>query len=263
VSDLLGFAGKQVVVTGCASGIGRALAARLIEQGAEVFGLDRQPSDLRLAGFHNLDLGDPAAIDAVHCTDRIDVLFNCAGLAPTRKPADVVRVNFLGTRRLTEVLGPRIPAGGAVVSVSSNASFGWRDRLPLLQDFVATPTFADGVDWFERHGAALGNAYAFSKQALVVWTLQYAQVLIKRGIRINCTSPGVVQTVMLEEVEAAVPREAIEGVSRLIGRRSTPEDQAWPLLMLGSEAAAYINGVDLPVDGGWSAAQTVALEADT
>ena len=97
----------------------------------------------------------------------------------------------------------------------------------------------------------------FGKEALTVWTLRESARLIGRGIRVNCTSPGVVETPMLAEIATKVPPAAIDAVTVPSGRRSPPEEQAWPLLYLNSDAASYINGVDLPVDGGFAA--TVAL----
>jgi NAD(P)-dependent dehydrogenase (short-subunit alcohol dehydrogenase family) len=101
------------------------------------------------------------------------------------------------------------------------------------------------------------NAYSFAKEALIVWTLQQSTTLIRRGIRINTTSPGAVQTAMLDEIEAAISAKAIDVVAQPIGRRSSAEEQAWPLLMLGSPLSSYINGVDLPVDGGFAAKMSV------
>lgn len=261
MTDPLGFAGKRVVVTGCASGIGYATAALLIDLGAEVHGFDRNPVDLPLAAYAQIDLGDPGSIDAAPFEGRLDALFNCAGLSPTRPPAEIVRVNFLGTRRLTERLLDRMVEASAVVNVSSTGGARWRDHLPEVLAFMDAGDFQAGADWFDAHGGAIANAYAFSKEALIVWTLRESLTLIKRGVRINCTSPGAVQTAMLEDIETRFSASAIDAVARQIGRRSTPSEQAWPLLMLASPLAAYINGVDLAVDGGCAAAQMLGAAA--
>jgi NAD(P)-dependent dehydrogenase (short-subunit alcohol dehydrogenase family) len=88
--------------------------------------------------------------------------------------------------------------------------------------------------------------------------MQHSATTIARGVRLNCTSPGSVQTPMLEEIEKVVPSDRIDVVSQPIGRRSAPEEQAWVLLMLNSPRASYINGVDLPVDGGFIASRIAA-----
>lgn len=256
-ADPLGYAGRRVVVTGCASGIGRAAAALLVGWGAEVHGLDRaEAGGDGLAAFTRVDLGDPDAIEAAAeaLPNRVDALFNCAGLAPTRAADAILRVNFLGTRYLTGRVLPRMGEGSAITSVSSNGGLGWRARRAELLSLVDTDGFEAGLAWLEPRLAGIDNAYAFAKEALTVWTLRSSARLIARGVRINCVSPGAVSTPMLEEIGARVPADRIDAVAQPIGRRSSPEEQAWPLLMLGSPLAAYVNGVDLPVDGGFAAA---------
>jgi NAD(P)-dependent dehydrogenase (short-subunit alcohol dehydrogenase family) len=83
-----------------------------------------------------------------------------------------------------------------------------------------------------------------------------ASRLIKRGVRMNCISPGAVQTPMLEEIEQVTPTAVIDVMAQPIGRRSQPIEQAFPLLMLNSASASYINGAVLFVDGGFMAART-------
>jgi len=261
MNDPFAYAGKRVVVTGVCSGIGHATARLLLDAGAAVHGLDWQSSDLALGGFSRVDLRDPAAIDAAAAAiaGPIDALFNCAGLPPMSPALDVMRVNFIGMRHLTGLLLPQMPAGSAVVTVGSNGGAGWRAHLFELHELIATPDYAAAVGWCEAHEAPQANAYGFAKEAIVVWTMASAAPFIQRGVRINCTSPGSVQTPMLEAIAQVVPADRIDIVSQPIGRRSSPEEQAWVLLMLNSPHAGYINGVDLPVDGGFIAGRSIAI----
>jgi len=261
MNDPFGYAGKRVVVTGVRSGIGHATARLLLEAGAHVYGLDWQTSDLPLAGFTQVDLRDSAAIEAAAAAiaGPVDGLFNCAGLPPMSPALDIMRVNFIGMRHLTGLLLPKLPAGAAVVTVGSNGGAGWRAHLPELQEFIATQDYTAAVAWCEAHAAPHANAYGFAKEAIVVWTMASAAPFIQRGVRVNCTSPGSVQTPMLEAIEQVVTAAPIDIVSQPIGRRSSPEEQAMVLLMLNSPLAAYINGVDLPVDGGFIAGRSIAL----
>lgn len=258
-SDPYRYAGKHVVVTGCASGIGHAAARLLIEAGAEVHGIDWREPGLALAHFSQVDLRDRSAIDQVAraITRPVDALLNCAGLPPMHPWADVMKVNFIGMRHLSEAIASTMPPGSAIVTVGSNGGAGWRQRLPELRDFIGTTTFEDGIRWCEAHEAPQTVAYNFAKEAIVVWTFAWSASTIARGIRLNCTSPGAVETPMLAAIEEVTPSGLIDAVAQPIGRRSTPEEQANVLLMLNSQQASYVNGVDLPVDGGFIAARTL------
>ena len=255
MSDFLGYKGKRVVVTGCFSGMGEATAKRLLSLGAEVHGLDYKDCALDLASFTKCDLRDPASIDAAvgGLSGKIDALFNCAGLPQTAPPMDVMKVNFIGTRHLTDLVLPLMGKGGAVVSVSSNGGLGWRGRMPVLMELLKTNSFAAALAWCEANKDTVREGYALSKEAIILWTMMESFQLIERGVRINCTTPGPTQTPMMAEFEAATPRSVLDAAMRPINRRSTPDEQAGPLVFLNSDFASYVNGVSFPVDGGFMA----------
>ena len=253
--DWLQYAGKRVIVSGCYSGIGHAVARQLVALGAKVHGLDWKPCDLALDGFTLVDLRDPANIAAAIAglSGSFDALFNCAGIAPGAPPLDVMKVNYLGTRLLTDGLLAQLAHGSAIVNISSNGGLGWPGHLPELLELDGVAGFAEGAAWCEAHAGLVAEGYRFSKEALIVWTFAAAQRLIKQGIRINCTLPGAVQTPMLEQIEKTTPAAAIDTVAQPIGRRSSADEQATSLLFLNSPLAGYINGAALPVDGGFMA----------
>jgi NAD(P)-dependent dehydrogenase (short-subunit alcohol dehydrogenase family) len=260
VSDLIGYAGTRVLVSGCASGMGRATANLLLAAGAEVHGLDFRPADLALASFSQVDLRSPESIDAAAAglSGRFKALFNCAGLGPTFSPMDILKVNFIGTRRLTDRVLPLLEPGSAIGSIASTAAMGWSRRIPTLKEFIAEPDYAGAVRWAEDNPEAVGEGYAFSKEAVVVWTLQQSQLLIRREIRINCTMPGLTQTPMLtDQIAVNTSAEVLDKVIQPFGRAATPEEQAFPLVMITSPAAGYLNGAALNVDGGRLASLTV------
>ncbi|MBF4575499.1 coniferyl-alcohol dehydrogenase [Frondihabitans sp. VKM Ac-2883] len=258
--DFTEYNGKRVIVTGCSSGIGGATAKALIGLGAEVHGVSRRRPDLDLAAFDSVDLGDPEAIRAAFADrdEHVDAVFNCAGLAPMFPAADVLRVNFLGTRLFTELVVQNMSEGGAIVTTSSDGGAAWRKRLPLLTEFVAVESFEDGAAWYDERESEAGHAYAFGKEALNLWSMQQSSVLIKRGIRVNITTPGAVRTPMLDVIEKTYPPELAAATERPIGRASTPEEQVVPLLFLNSSMASYVNGADLVVDGGYGAMESAA-----
>ena len=117
--------------------------------------------------------------------------------------------------------------------------------------------FDAGLDWCATHPDMVAEGYRFSKEAVIVWTMTQSAQLIQRGIRMNCTLPGAVQTPMLVEIEKVTPTAVIDQVAQPIGRRSFPDEQAEVLLFLNSPQAGYINGVALPVDGGFMASLAV------
>ena len=114
IDDLWRYDGRRVVVTGCASGIGEQVARQLTELGAEVVGLDVRRPAVPLKEFHEVDLADPASIEAAagSIDGRVDALFNIAGVSSgIGDPLRVVTINFLGTRQFTEALVPIMPPG--------------------------------------------------------------------------------------------------------------------------------------------------------
>jgi NAD(P)-dependent dehydrogenase (short-subunit alcohol dehydrogenase family) len=256
--DFMGYKNKRVIVSGCFSGMGEATARLLLELGAEVHGLDYKKTTLKLASFTPVDLRDPAAIDAAIAGigGNVDALFNCAGLPQTSPALDVMKVNYAGTRRVTEQVLPLMSEGAAIVSISSNGGLGWSRRMPILMELLKIDNYADSIKWCEDNADTVKEGYAFSKEAIILWTMMSSAQLIKRGIRINCTMPGPTQTPMMKHFEAASKASVLDAFIQPINRRSTPEEQAGPLVYLNSAAASYINGVALPVDGGFMGAMT-------
>ena len=251
--DLLGYAGKRVVVSGCFSGMGNATARMLLDLGAEVHGLDYKSVDLPLASFSPVDLRDPAQIDAAAAAigGRVDALFNCAGLPQTAPAVDVMKVNYAGTRRLTEKLMPLMPEGGAIASISSTGGLGWSRRMPVLMELIAIGDYARQIAWIESHAPEVGEGYAFSKELIIAWTMLMSNKLVARKLRINCTLPGPTRTPMMSHFVAASGQTVIDAATQPTNRYATPEEQAGPLVWLNSDIANFVSGVALAVDGGF------------
>jgi NAD(P)-dependent dehydrogenase (short-subunit alcohol dehydrogenase family) len=262
--DILGYAGKCVVLSGAATGMGAAAARILVDLGAEVHALDVKPIEAKVAQSIFVDLRDPASIDAAlaQIPARVDVHLNCAGLPGAPFSAlDTMLVNFVGLRHLTEGVIPRLGAGSAVASITSVAGMGFRKNLENVKALCATPDFAAGRAWCESHPNE-ANGYLFSKQCIIWYTMQRAVELVSRGIRMNCLSPAPTDTPMLPAFHAQVNREFIEQhFLAPIGRNATPEEMAEPLLFLGSDAARFVSGVNLFVDYGYLAAVEVGARA--
>ena len=238
-------------MTGATSGIGRCLADLLRASGVDVIGLD-----LRAASGQppvlSCDLGDPASIDAAvdGLPTVIDGLVNVAGVPGTEPDEVVFRVNFLGLRHLTEALLPRVRPGGSVVHVASTAGSQWATRLPALRVLLATPSFVDGLAWFNAQKLSGVPAYNLSKEAVCLYAMSSALLAVERGIRVNAVSPGPVRTPILPDFIASMGSGRLEWAERLAGRYAEPEDIAPVIAFLLTPAAAWINGTNLVADGG-------------
>jgi len=253
--ELWRYDGRRVVVTGCASGIGADVARQLGDLGAEVIGLDIRPPDVKVSKFVSLDLSQPASIDEAVASigGRVDALFNVAGVSSGIKdPLRVVIINFLGTRRFTEALVPSMPPGSAIANVSSLAASGYRENAAVTAGLVDTETMDEGIQWCERNPEAVadGGGYRLSKEAIILYGMANVTALGAKGIRINCTAPGVTDTPILDQLRSAYGQEFLDSFRTPLGRTAGPDEQASVLVFLNSKAASYLTGQVIWVDGG-------------
>ena len=245
------FTGQGVVVTGGASGLGRAGARAFAELGARVAIVDRD-IDAGTASAH--DLGDghlflscdvtnaevvAATVDrALESLGRIDVLINCAGIpdafvATLEQDADafrrVVDVHLTGSYLTCKAVAPHMLArgSGAIVNMSSMA----------------------GV-----LGLAPRNAYSAAKAGIQTMTRTLACEWASGGVRVNALAPGYLLTPFFETLMAEGKLDGAAVCRRTpMGRFGTAGDAANAMLFLASAAARFITGVTLPIDGGYSA----------
>jgi NAD(P)-dependent dehydrogenase (short-subunit alcohol dehydrogenase family) len=242
---------RRYVVTGAASGIGHAVAEQLLAAGAEVYSLDRNTPTAAVTRHIEVDLSNPRSIDAAveQLDGEFDGLMNVAGVPGTAPPDVVLAVNALAVRHLSESIFDRLKPGGTVTIVSSTAGFGWPARLDAIRELLGTDTFEEGVAWFKAHPQQ-GNAYNFSKEVTTVYAMSMALMAAQKGFRINAVLPGPVQTPILADFEDTMGKDTLDGLKALLGRHATPEDIAGAIVFLASDAARWINGHALVVDGG-------------
>ena len=235
--------GKTCLVTGGASGIGRATLLAFAAAGANLLAADIQPGSLPQLPFVPMDVRRPeqiraAVAKAVELYGRLDCAVNCAGIGGGRAetadyPDDVwdqvLAVNLTGVFHcMKQQLAVMLPQGsGAIVNVASVA----------------------GVSGFARH-----CAYTASKHGVVGITKTAAIEYARKGIRVNAVCPGFTRTPMVEEMLFDRPglEERLE--ARMpIGRFGTPEEIASAILYLCSDASSFITGHAMLLDGGLTA----------
>ena len=206
------------------------------------------------AEFYLADLSDKSTIDALveSLPSGIDVLVKNAGLPPTRAANKLLAVNLVGLKRLTLRLIPKLNDGASIVNVASLAGFGWPQAVDAIKA-------ADGLDfheiddfierWEVSNGG--GRSYFFTKEALIVWTMQNRWTWRDRGIRMNSVSPGPVNTPILGDFLETLGARAEED-ARVMDRPGEVQDIAPVVAFLLSDMTTWIRGANVPVDGGMS-----------
>jgi NAD(P)-dependent dehydrogenase (short-subunit alcohol dehydrogenase family) len=249
--------GKTILVTGVASGIGLRTAELAGQLGAEIIGVDINEPAARHGHFIKADISTPNGVaDLVaQLPAGLDALCNVAGLSGTGGAEITLAVNFYGLRALSEAMAPKIREGGSVVNVASIAGYGLRANLARAVAMVDADGFDDVAGVIAANGVKDEEGYPVSKELLLLWTMRAAhQDLFKsRGLRVNAVSPGPVETPILKQFRSVLGDERVDADISRVGRAGTSADVAPVVLFLCSDAARWVNGANLPVDGGLEA----------
>jgi NAD(P)-dependent dehydrogenase (short-subunit alcohol dehydrogenase family) len=260
MSNPFSYEHKRAVVTGGATGVGAGLLEVLAELGAEhVTVLDlKQPSGPHDT-FMQCDLSDLVAVEsAVTAIDGpVHALFNNAGVADTSPPPVVFGVNYLALGTLSEGLLPKIPDGGAIVNTASTAGGQWPTRIDMINEVLDLGgQWESTLAWLDSHD--IGTApYFFSKELVQVYTMRSSRPTMLRGVRTNSVCPSPIDTPLLKDFRETMTDKLIDwNIEQGNGRPVTPREVGLVLAFLGSDAAAYVNGVNLLVDAGFTAAMT-------
>ena len=186
---------------------------------------------------------------------RFDALVNVAGVSGVSGAQKTLEINFYGLRALSEALAPRIREGGAVVNIASIAGYGWRANLERAKAMIARVGFPDIAALIEAHGVADAEGYPLSKELLLLWNQRAAHdpLFKARSVRVNAISPGPVTTPILKEFRAVFGDPRVDDDITRVGRAGSAPDIAPSALFLCSDGARWINGANLPVDGGLEA----------
>lgn len=258
MSEPFGYAGKRVVLTGGATGVGAALLDLLAELGSpEVTVLDLKRPTGQHATYIEANLADEGSVDAaVAAIDGpVDVLFNNAGVNSSAGLRTTIAVNYLAVRRLSEGLADRIPSGGAIVTTASSAGNRWSAHAAEINELLDIPGWEESLVWVEKNNELFQDPYMFSKEIVQLWTLRTAAAGRSTQIRANSVCPAPIDTPLLADFRRTMTDKLIDwNIAQAAGRVMSPREVAMPLAFLGSAAASYVNGVNLIIDGGFAAA---------
>jgi NAD(P)-dependent dehydrogenase (short-subunit alcohol dehydrogenase family) len=252
------FDAKNALVVGGASGMGLAAAVLLEDLGATVTIADVKEPLSAVGKYVPLDLRARQAIDvfAAGLEAPVDVVLSCAGVA--EGTPGLPQINFIGQRHLIQAVLARdlVPAGGAIGMISSIGGVAWRKHLDVVDDFLGNVGFESASAWMDAHPEHAN--YSFTKQAMIAYCARMGPELARRRLRINCIAPGPTMTPLLAANETWLGFE--EGFRGTMDRAgSEPEEQAYPLVFLVSDAASYVNGECLVVDLGFTAGGTAGV----
>jgi NAD(P)-dependent dehydrogenase (short-subunit alcohol dehydrogenase family) len=162
-----------------------------------------------------------------------------------------MKVNYFGLKYFTEKVWDRIADGGTVVNVASIAGNNWRKRRGLLMEMMAIEDFDEGVAWWNKNEETVGtDAYTFSKEAVVVYTMRLAGKGLARGIRVNDVGPGPVETPILPDFTNDVGADVMQSMIDVVGRSAQPSDIGEALVTLAEGQISWLNGQHIIVDGG-------------
>jgi NAD(P)-dependent dehydrogenase (short-subunit alcohol dehydrogenase family) len=242
---------KVVLVTGAGTGIGKAVAAMLANEGAKVLIAGRHEDTLKESAAQNGNIGyivaDVTISDDVKRIEtkirkeygRLDILINNAGWAPVHSLEEVDMDEFdrcfnVNTRSVVELTTTLLPlikeTKGSIVNVDSAAVY---NPMPTM------------------------SIYAGSKAAVEMFTRAWAKDLAKYGVRVNSVNPGAIWTPIYEKTDLSPEenKKHLEAVQKgmPLGRFGRPEEAANVIVFLASDAASYVTGCSYGVTGGMGA----------
>lgn len=248
--DACSYTGKRALVVGGATGMGAATASLVRSLGAHVTVFDIAEVSVAVDRSVRVDLRSIESVDAAldSVAEPIDALFSCAGVADGTQ--GILEVNFVAQRHIIErlVAEDLLADGAAIGVISSLAGTGWYVHSREVLEFLATPDWRSAVGWVQDRGVA--PTYRFTKRAMSAYIALRAMALLERRIRINGIEPSLTDT-PLARADAerwfgfGADYRTAAGLEPLV-----PEQMAYPLAFLCSDAASGVTGTCLIVDQG-------------
>ena len=271
LKKLIGFEGKNVVITGAASGMARSATELLLELGADVYAIDKNPIDLPVKKAYQADLSNKEEIDKVikDLPSKIDALFLCHGIAAfPGKELLVQKVNFYSQKYITEQLLDRISDHGSITYISSVGGFGWQQVYKQAVELIDISTWDEAMEWYAKHPELIQSAYVFAKQCLLSYVTYkcMSEEFISRKIRINAINPVDTTTGLTDDFNKSTSPngDALEGAKMIEniflkswnGYPAEPKDMGYPMVVISSDICSYMSGQLIYIDYGLTSSWT-------
>lgn len=270
MKDYFGYKNKACVVTGAASGMGKATAELLVELGADVYALDW--AEVKVTGIAksiHTDLSKKESIDEAFAQmpGHVDCYFGIAGVSgATTDFVTTTKIDLLSNKYICEEILPnRMSNGGAIAFITSTGGNGWENpnNKKYYLPIVNAKSWEEAVNLLENSilvhlPGALG--YSFSKLAMNYYTAKLQATYAVKGIRVNSVLPGSTDTGLTSDfVKMAGGEDALLSHTGYAKRLATSREMAEPIVFLNSEMASYISGELLAVDYGCTAEERAEL----
>ncbi len=271
MKDYFGYAGKICVVTGAASGMGKATAEMLVDLGAKVYALDWTTVNIEgIEKYICTDLSQKDSIDKAFeaIPQQIDSFFGIAGVSGAKCDfITTAKIDLISNKYICEeILVNRMSKGGSIAFMTSTGGIGWEKEgnkkvyLPILE----AKGWQASVEILEksilRHlPGTLG--YPFSKLAMNYYVAQLQKEFASTGIRVNAVLPGSTDTGLKDEFTKMVGGETeLLKHCGYAHRLAKSEEMAKPIVFLNSVMASYISGELMIVDYGSTIEETAQIK---